>query len=128
MISLKAENNVFRALRPKMEFECSDGSISPSAFKDKKGLSVEIDLDRNDLQVISSMHKYLEGNILKIKVSVCEECDVEIFKDDSPNKYHRLLLNKYRSENDKQLTTEQCIALATATSNKLIKMDFAHNL
>lgn len=43
------------------------------------------------------------------------------------NKYHRLLLNKNRANGDLRLTQEQCVALATAESNLIIKMDKLHN-
>lgn len=124
---MKANDNVFRALHPKRAFERPDGSISPAAFKDRQGLSVEIGLDRSDLDVVNAMHIYLNGNILKISVEVCTENDVEVYDDNNPyNKYHRLLLNRKRAEGDFILTPEQCVALATAESNQLIKMGFVH--
>lgn len=121
-------DNVFRALMPERRFERPDGSISPAAFKDRKGLSVEIGADRSDFEVANTIHSYLRGNILKISTAVCEENEVEIFNDKSPsNKYHRLLLNAKRANGDLRLTQEQCVALATAESNVLIKMDKLHN-
>lgn len=116
-------NNVFRALRPKMAFEKPDGSVSSAAFKDKRGLSVEVDGGRSDFVVINTMHSYLEGNIVKIGVSVCEANDVEIYNDFSSNKYHRLLLNKRRNEGDYCLTPIQCAALAAKC--ELIKMNIS---
>lgn len=125
---MKTNDNVYRALNPKMMFERPNGSVSPSAFKDKNGLSVEIGLGRSDLLVVGSMQRYLDGNILKIKVSVCEECNVEIYNDtNSPNKYHRLLLDKNRVNDNKSLTQSQCKHLATASSNELIKINYAHH-
>lgn len=121
-------DNVFRALNPERRFERSDGSISPAAFKDAKGLSVEIGAGRSDFEVANTIHSYLRGNILKISTSVCEENKIEIYKDkSSSNKYHRLLLNKNRANGDLSLTQDQCYALATAESNVLIKMDKLHN-
>lgn len=122
---MEANDNVFRALRPRMAFEKPDGSISSAAFKDRRGLSVEIGGGRKDFVVINAMHSYLDGNIVKIGVSICEANDVEIYNDYSPNKYHRLLLNKRRAMGDYCLTQEQCAALAE--NCVLIKMDFIHN-
>lgn len=114
-------NNVFRALHPKRAFEKPNGTVSSAAFKDSNGLSVEIDGGRGDFMVINTMHSYLSGNIVKIGVSICNAYDVEIYNDYSPNKYHRLLLNKQRAEGDYCLTQEQCDALAE--NCELIKMD-----
>lgn len=124
---MKVNDNVFRALKPEKRFERPDGSISPAAFKDNKGLSVEIGVGRSDFEVANTIHSYLRGNILKISTSVCEENEIEIYNDKSPNKYHRLLLNAKRANGDLSLTQDQCYALATAESNVLIKMDFVHN-
>ncbi len=115
-------SNVFRALNPRMAFERPDGSISSAAFKDKRGLSVEIDGGRRDLEVVNAMHSYLDGNIAKIGISICETNDVEIYQDDSSNKFHRLLLNRHRAEGNYCLTQSQCAALAA--SCELIKMKF----
>lgn len=120
-------DNVFRALNPERRFERSDGSISPAAFKDAKGLSVEIGAGRSDFEVANTIHSYLRGNILKISTSVCEENEIEIYNDKSSNKYHRLLLNEKRVDGDLRLTQEQCAALATAESNLIIKMDKLHS-
>ena len=110
---MKADDNVFRALNPNMAFEKPDGSISAAAFKDKNGFSVEIDDGREESDVINSMLSYLDGNIVKISVSVCEANDVEIYNDYSPNKYHRLLLDKLRIDDDHySLRQKQCKALA----------------
>lgn len=125
---MKTNDNVFRALNPRRAFERSDGTISPAAFKDRKGLSVEIGLERTDFEVINAMHSYLDGNILKINALVCGENNIEVYDDNSPNKYHRLLINADRNDdNDFCLTEEQCFALAIAESNELIRMDFAYN-
>lgn len=104
---------VYRALAPWKEFERSDGTISPAAFKDEKGASVEIGEGRTDLNVVNSMRKYLKGNIAKIKIDICEDANVEIFNDHSDNKYHRLLLNQKRvNDSDLSLTPSQAFYLS----------------
>lgn len=104
--------HIYRAVRPKSIYLRPDGSIAAAAFKDKKGASVEIQLGRNDDDVRIHMSR-LSGNLAKIPVAVCDKANVEIFYDDSPNKYHRLLLNKKReSDNDKILTPLQAEELA----------------
>ena len=105
--------HVFRALNPRMYFERIDGTISPAAFKDKNGLSVEIGDGRSDFQVVNSMMKYLSGNVVKIGVPVCECADVEVFNDNSDNKFHRLLLDKNRVDNSNlRLTNSQAYYLS----------------
>ena len=104
---------VFRALAPWMAFERKDGTISPAAFKDKNGVSVEIGDGRSDLKVVNSMMSYLSGNVVKVGVSVCECADVEVFNDNSDNKFHRLLLDKNRVDNSNlRLTPSQAIYLS----------------
>lgn len=90
-------------------------------------MSVEIGLNRSYSDVVNTMHSYLEGNIIKISTTVCEGNNVEIYDDHSDNTFQRLLLNEKRVNNDLRLTPEQCVALATAESNELIKMDFVHS-
>ena len=105
--------HVFRALNPKKMFESSDGTISPAAFKDKRGLSVEIGMGRSDDEVVNSMMIYLSGNIVKIDVRVCKDVDIEIFNDNATNKYHRLLLDGCRLDKSEFcLTSKQAYYLS----------------
>ncbi len=104
------EEHVYRALKPSKMFEREDGTVSNAAFKDKKGLSVELQCFRSDIAVVDHMRNVtgLQGNIAKIPCSICEDSDIEIFNSPSKNEYHRLLLNKFRkNEKDLCLTDTQ---------------------
>lgn len=104
---------VFRALHPERMFERSDGTISPAAFKDSKGLSVEINLDRTDSEVVASLMSYLSGNVVKISTKTCDNAEIEIFDDKSRNRFHRLLLDANRlDENNYRLTNKQALYLS----------------
>lgn len=104
--------HIYRAVRPKGIYWKEDGSVAAAAFKDKKGASVEIQLGRSDDDVRIHMSR-LSGKLAKVPVAVCDEANVEMFYDDSPNRYHRLLLNKKReNNNDKALTPLQAEELA----------------
>lgn len=109
------EEHIYRALAPWKMYERPDGTICNAAFKDSKGLSVELQYHRFDSDVAEHMHNVtgLHGNIAKIPSSVCEESEIEIFNSPSSNKYHRLLLDKSRnSDNDLCLTEKQADDLA----------------
>jgi len=110
-----SEEHVYRALKPSKMYEREDGTVSNAAFKDEKGLSVELQCFRSDFDVVDHMRNVtrLHGNIAKIPSSVCEESDIEIFNSPSNNQYHRLLLNKLRkNEKDLCLTDMQADDLA----------------
>lgn len=110
-----SEEHVYRALKPSKRYEREDGTVSNAAFKDEKGLSVELQCLRSDIDVVDHMRNVtrLHGNIAKIPSSVCEESDIDIFNAPSNNEYHRLLLNKFRkNEEDLCLTDIQADDLA----------------
>ncbi|MCI7766872.1 MAG: hypothetical protein MSJ26_02675 [Oscillospiraceae bacterium] len=96
-------------------YERPDGTICNAAFKDSKGVSVELQCLRSDLDVADHMRNVigLHGNIAKIPCSICEDSDIGIFNSPSNNEYHRLLLNKFRkNEKDLRLTDIQADDLA----------------
>lgn len=105
--------HIYRAITPWKRFERPDGTISNAAFKDNKGVSVELQCKRLDNEIVIHMHEYLKGNIAKIHCSVCEKSKIEIANVPSTNPYHRILLDKLRKDDfDLCLTDEQADILA----------------
>lgn len=121
MKSLDNNEHVYRAIKPKDIFVKKNNKISPSAFVDPKGLSVEIQQGRQDCEVEAHLKQFFKGKIAKtVKIStvVCDNNNISIFNDHSRNEYHRLLLDKDRPYNENEdnnfLTDEQAFILANA--------------
>lgn len=114
----KSKEYVYRAIKPKYLFAKANGRISSSAFIDEKGLSVEIQQGRKDRDVEIHLKQFFRGKtakIVKVSTDVCDKVNVIIFNDDSPNEFHRLLLDKnkpFNENGDNSLTDEQAFELA----------------
>lgn len=103
-----SEEHVYRALNPRKMYEREDGSVSSAAFKDDKGLSVELQCFRDDIDVAYHMRNVtkLHGNIAKIGCSICISSNIDIVNVPSKNEFHRLLLNKSRKNDDNLCLTD----------------------
>lgn len=113
--------HVYRAIHPHKNFIKEDGSISSAAFKDPKGLSVELGSGRADKDVVAHIRQTkLQGKIAKISVEVCGNANITIYNDNAKNVYHRLLLNNpYVPGGNNSLTKKQARALAVNISELL---------
>ncbi|PHU34451.1 hypothetical protein [Pseudobutyrivibrio ruminis] len=72
--NFKDDELIYRAIyppgHPKM-FWNKDGSLSPAALLDYKGLSVDRGYYRDDESVVEDMHKRLKGCIVSLSVEEC---------------------------------------------------------
>lgn len=116
---LKDKENIYRLIKPKdLYIKNNKVKISSAAFVDPKGLSVEIQQGRQDRVVEAHLKIFFRGKIsktVKISTDVCDKFNINIYNDNSPNKFHRLLLDfaKAFDENgDNSLSDDQAFELA----------------
>lgn len=83
---------LYRAVYPPSHpgmFWKKDGSISPSAFADRKGLSVERGFDRTSESVVEKMKKSFSGCIVSLSVQDCRDADAAVkYLPSRDNKFH----------------------------------------
>lgn len=85
---------LYRAVYPPSHpgmFWKKDGSLSPSAFADPKGLSVERGFYRETKEIIKKMNEKFTGCIVSLNVGNCREVNANV-------KYIPTKSNKYHSE------------------------------
>lgn len=100
------EEKLYRAVYPPSHpgmFWEKDGSLSPSAFADPKGLSVEREDKRSSEIIVQKMKKTFSGCIVSVTVENCHETNAVVkYLPSNNNKYHceihgsstKLLLDK----------------------------------
>lgn len=86
------EEKLYRAVYPPSHpgmFWKRDGSLSPAAFADPKGLSVERGDTRSSEIVLKKMKKTFSGCIVSVTVENCHETDAVVkYLPSNSNKYH----------------------------------------
>ena len=103
--TFKNEERLYRAVylpsHPGM-FWKKNGKLSPSAFADPKGLSVERGFYRKSEEVVEKMKAVFSGCIISVSVGDCWETKAVVRYKPTGNEYHseiygsetRILLNK----------------------------------
>lgn len=83
---------LYRAVYPPSHpgmFWKKDGSISPSAFADPKGLSVERGLNRDTSEIINKMRKKFTGCIISLNTKNCRDVKAVVkYMPSKDNEYH----------------------------------------
>lgn len=83
---------LFRAVYPPSHpgmFWKKDGSISPSAFADPKGLSVERGFNRDSNEIIDKMRKKFTGCIVSLSAKNCRDAKAVVkYMPSKDNEYH----------------------------------------
>ena len=86
------EEKLYRAVYPPSHpgmFWKRDGSLSPAAFADPKGLSVERGDKRSSETIVKKMKKTFSGCIVSVTVENCHETDAVVkYLPSESNKYH----------------------------------------
>ncbi len=86
------EEKLYRAVYPPSHpgmFWKKDGTLSPAAFADLKGLSVERGNMRSSEMVLNKMKKAFSGCIVSVTVENCHETDAVVkYLPSNNNKYH----------------------------------------
>jgi hypothetical protein len=102
---VKDSETIFRAIWSR--YWKRDGKLSPAAFKDDNGLSVDRDGDRTKEKVISDFRiiRRFQGNMVSIGAKKCR--DIEIFLKPNPEywPYHVLAQD---SENVVPISDAKC--------------------
>jgi len=110
---VKDLETIFRAIWPR--YWKRDGKLSPAAFKDDKGLSVDRDGDRTKEKVISDFRiiRKFQGNLVSVGAKECR--DIEIFLKPDPRSwpYHVLAQD---SENVVPISDAKCDQLRFTVS------------
>lgn len=92
--TFEGAERLYRAVYPPSHpgmFWKKDGRISPSAFADPKGLSVERGFYRKSEEIVEKMKKTFSGCIVSLSVQDCRDVDAVV-------KYLPSKDNEYRSE------------------------------
>lgn len=83
---------LYRAVYPPSHsglFWKKDGKISPSAFADPKGLSVERGFYRKSEEIVEKMKKKFSGCIVSLSVRNCRDVDAVVkYLPSKENNYH----------------------------------------
>ncbi len=83
---------LYRAVYPPSHpglFWKKDGGISPSAFADPKGLSVERGCYRKSEEIVEKMKKIFSGCIVSLSVRNCRDVDAVVkYLPSTDNNYH----------------------------------------
>ena len=116
MIAFKANEKLFRAVRDKPKFWKKDGSLSSLAFKTRteikeKGTSVFRQDGRTLEESLNSITKILEGSIVSVTYSECQEVDISVEETD-PKTFHYELKNAKHTDEYTGLTDLQSQYLA----------------
>ena len=90
--TFKDTERLYRAVYPPSHpgmFWKKDGRISPSAFADPKGLSVERGFYRKSEEIVEKMKKTFTGCIISLSVLNCKEVDAVVkYLPSKDNNYH----------------------------------------
>jgi hypothetical protein len=104
--AIKDSEDLFRAVRDWPRFWKKKGILSPAAFKDPKGLSLDRSGDRNVETVIEHFHvRKFDGTLISLNAKDCK--DLRIFLKPKPKNwpYHILALE---SETEIVISDEKC--------------------
>ena len=86
------KEKLYRAVYPPSHpglFWKKDGRISPSAFADSKGLSVERGYYRKSEEIVEKMKKIFSGCIVSLSVRNCRDVDAVVkYLPSKDNSYH----------------------------------------
>lgn len=97
---------LYRAVRAWPKYWKENGGLSPAAFKDSRGLSVDRDGDRNEEKVIHDFRKRkFDGTLISVGAKECKGLNVYLKPEPSNWSYHVLALN---SLSKKVLSDEKC--------------------
>jgi hypothetical protein len=90
--TLDDAEKLYRAVYPPSHpglFWKKDGRISPSAFADPKGLSVERGYYRKSEEIVEKMKKIFSGCIISLSVCNCRDVDAVVkYLPSKDNNYH----------------------------------------
>lgn len=104
---------LYRAVYPPSHpgmFWKKDGSLSPSAFADPKGLSVERGFYREPIEIVKKMKEKFTGCIVSLNVGNCREVNAIVkYVPTKGNSYHSEI---HGSETDALLNKSQRYHLA----------------
>lgn len=90
--TFKDAEKLYRAVYPPSHpgmFWKKDGRISPSAFADPKGLSVERGFYRESAEIIEKMKKKFSGCVVSLYVKDCRDVSAVVkYMPSKDNEYH----------------------------------------
>ena len=116
--TFKNTEKLYRAVYPPSHpgmFWKKDGTVSPSAFADPKGLSVERGDDREDQEVVDGMKKKFTGCIVSVTAGDCFDTNALVkYLPSHDNKYHSEI---HGSETKALLSKSQRYHLAERAKN-----------
>lgn len=108
--NLKPNEKLYRAVLPTKIFLKEDGSISSGAFKDKFGLSVDVQMNRVNNIAVNFIRELRNGIIVSVTSENCKEKNIHyVYCPLEENEYHSEL---HRDRNTKVLTGSQAKYLA----------------
>lgn len=106
---------LYRAVRAWPKYWKENGRLSPAAFKDSKGLSVDRDGDRNEKKVVHDFRKRkFEGTLISVGARECIELNVYLKPKPKKWPYHVLVLD---SQNEIVISDEKCDKLRQIAKN-----------
>ena len=89
-----------------------NGEVSSAVFKDKNGLSVEREGNRNERSVVAYMRTFFQGLIISVTAHDCEACGAVLkYLPTRRSRYHSEI---HGSEERVLLSQSQCKHLAKA--------------
>ena len=101
--------NLFRAVRPDAVY-WKNGRLSSAAFKDPKGLSVDMQGDRSTEEALETIRHNFIGTVVSVTVGLCREKSIIVhFCPTDNNKYHCEIIHSLER---KALTSSQAKHLA----------------
>lgn len=88
---IKNHENLYRAVRPNKRFWKRNGKLSPAAFKDERGLSLDRDGDRIENKVIEDFRiRKFVGTLISLSAKQFREINVFLKPDPKYWPYHVL--------------------------------------
>jgi len=106
---------LYRAVRAWPKYWKENGKLSPAAFKDSRGLSVDRDGDRNEGKVIHDFRKRkFDGTLISVGAKECKELNVYLKPKPPKWPYHVLVLD---SQNEIVISDEKCDKLRQIAKN-----------
>lgn len=109
----KTDEKLYRAVYDKSRkpnYWKRDGTLSPAALFDEKGLSVDRGYYREDCEVLADMSGRLKGLAISVRVGMCNEVNAIVrHKPSKDNLYHSEI---HGSKTDAVLSPEQRLYLA----------------
>ena len=111
-MNFKSKEKLYRAVLPPEDRELfwENGKVSSAAFKDPKGLSVDRQNNRNNIDCIEYLKESKRGPIVSIQVKHCNEVDALVLSKPTENPHHCEI---HGSETKKVLSKKQAKYLAS---------------